>query len=248
MRLRYYLPLVLLWLMTSHIFAAVVAHYELDDNAASTTVVATVSTDGTLNGGDDTNTLHTTDGPGNEITWSMDLDGSADYISVTGTSQTGAYTDSIWFKYDTITSTPYLIGQNGIDRGYYIKSSTVITAAYGTDNDFTVSAMSSGTWYNLIMIRDASDNLHCYLNGTESSTGSIAFTGDFTRSNVGAKSSSGRRFDGKLARYKTWDSDETSNVSAIYAEGVATGGTVADPLGGGANPIQTGPAFFGRKR
>lgn len=203
-----------------------IRHLELDDNAASTTVVATVGADATLEGGDNTS-AKAASGPGGSITWSLDLNGTDDAINV-GTTEfatSTAFTISLWLRPDVLT-TRQVLGRAGSSfRGLTLFSATEFRVETSLANyTFAVPTMTAGTWYHLYITRTPSNSLRLWLNGTESSTGALTGTGILTFDRIGRRVST--YFDGAFSQYRLWDSDETADVATWYAEGVGGGSSL----------------------
>src|SRR5689334_12249072 len=95
---------------------ALIQHWKLDDNAASTTVVATVGNNGTLNGGDNTSVKHSATGPGTGITSSFDMNGTDDFIDIAGASLSfasgTAFSVSLFFQSDDNSATRNFTGRS----------------------------------------------------------------------------------------------------------------------------------------
>lgn len=218
-------------LLSAPCFGALTQHWELDDNAASTTVVATVGTNVALAGGDNTSVVHSTDAPGNLITASFDLDGSADYLDTStliSRALNNAYSLSLWVKFDSVTSQPIFGRVDNANHRMTLANSTTIEVRGTSTLTYTISAVSTGVWYNILLTFDASNNCRVFVNGTESPTGSQVGTG--ISSLVIGKSLSSF-LDGHVAWVKRFDSDESANAGTIHAEGVSSGSPVPNMNG-----------------
>ena len=205
---------------------ALVQHWKLDDNAANTTVVATVGNNGTLGGGDNTSVKQTSSGPGGSIAWAFDLNGTDDYVDISGAtwSPAGPWTASLWVNLDGVTSN-FVAGRVASSYRYLriLNSTTIVVATSYSDKSFTVPTMSTGTWYHVFIVKDASNNVHLYLNGTESSSGGLAdYTGQWTLDAIGRRGT--YYFNGRITQVRLWNSDESASVATWYAEGVTSGG------------------------
>lgn len=205
---------------------ALTSFWPLDDNAASTTIVATTGSNGTLEGGDNTDAKDVT-GPGNLITAGLALNGTDDAIVVSGftLSAGSAGSISIWFRPDSF-SIAYLIAANASNANGSISASdsTTIRIRPGisaTGTNFTVPTMSTGTWYHLLVAKDASDNYRVFLNGEESSSGTQVNTNAWAAiTRIGRNATAFAA--GAFAYAKRFDTDESANAAALYAEGAAS--------------------------
>lgn len=205
---------VLLWGAWAE--GALVAHWKLDDADASTTVIATVGTNGTA--GVNTNTMDAS-GPGGLIIGAFDIANTsarAVTISVTGRTAGQAYSVSGWSNGDVTNAIIVGTGSGSVAHTYYIASSTTVAVkGTSTTRTFTVPAMDTSTWYNVVVTFDASDNCRVFVNGTESSTGAQTLAESFIPTRIGWSNV----VHGSLLSYiKMFDSDESANVAALYAE------------------------------
>jgi hypothetical protein len=213
---------------------ALLHHWKLDDNAASTTVVATVGTNASLLGGENTNTKQAGTGPGGLINSSFALDGIDDQIDISAAAFSRATTlpwsYSVWFKMNTIGAHGLIGVQSSSNSRVITQLDTQILVRITTSVFFDVPTMSTGVWYHLLVTKNSSNQLRLFLNGTESTTGALAGgTSTFSPNRLGNGSLGGAWIDGSLAWAKLFNTDESSNVATLYAEGVSAGG------GGGAN-------------
>lgn len=203
---------------------ALTRHWKLDDNAASTVIVATVGADGTLEGGDNTSAKATT-GPGASITAALDLNGTDDGIQVAAISfASGAeYSLSIWFKLDS-SGVGFLWGlsTNATNSSVRVTADTTIIVRQGaTNSTFTVPALGTTNWHHCLVTKTTGDSVRLFLDGTESSTGALSNTATMAPNRIG-RTSTGFH-DGKLAWAKVFNTDESANVATLYAEGVTSG-------------------------
>lgn len=209
--------------------AALVAHWKLDDNAASTTVVATVGSDGTLQGGDNTSDKATT-GPGGSITGALQLNGSDDYVSLASVNPGGTSSYSVWFKCDVTASAFTVLGgsSSGANQFIYANSDTTIVTRGGAtpSASFTVPAMGT-TWHHLLVVwTNSGVDCRVFLDGTESASGTQATSSNLTLTKIGARAATPANFfDGAIAQVKVYNTDESANVATLYAEGTGGGGS-----------------------
>ncbi len=209
-----------------------VQHWKCDDNAASTTVVATVGTNGTLEGGDNTS-AKTVAGPGGSITAGFDLNGTDDAITIAASgisfATSTAFSVSFWAEWDL--STGRVMGRSDGLTSRIAKTTDTNIAwvnSTGTAVNFTVPSLGTTAWCHVLITRTTGNSMRCFLNGTESSSGAQSAAGTFAPTYLGRQSSNFH--DGKFAQVKIFDSDESANVAALYAEGV-TSGTAYDETG-----------------
>ena len=107
-------------------------------------------------------------------------------------------------------------------------------AAYG--NSLVVRNMGSpgsaggsivtGTWYNVLLIRDSSNVVKLYVDGSQAEAIAalrelLHFHGSELGQPAGGSGAGGTFFNGHLDEIAFWDSDQTSNLAAIYNSGVA---------------------------
>jgi hypothetical protein len=208
---------------------ALVQHWKLDDNAASTTVVATVGTNGTLLGGDNTS-AKTTAGPGGSITSGFDLNAVDDAVDISGASLSfaagSAFSVNLWTEFDL--STGRMVGNNGgIGNSRIAKTADTtiqVGNSTGTNLSFTVASLGTTLWRHILVTKTTGNSMRVFVDGVESSSGAQAFTGTFAPNRLGVQGSTFH--DGKLAWVKVFDDDQSANVAALYAEGVSAGGVI----------------------
>lgn len=192
------------------------------DNTASTTVVASVGTNGTLEGGDNTSAISVSDGPGTALLRSLDLDGTNDAVNIASSSISFASGDnwsvSVWFKIDSFAANNAIIGRSDANTSRLQIQSTGnsfrVTLSSG-DNDFTIPTVSTGTW-NHVLLTYAAGSLRLFLNGTESSTGTVSVSQAFAPTYFGRTFNF--KMNGKMCDVRIYNSNESSNVIAIMAE------------------------------
>jgi len=203
---------------------ALIRHLKLNDNAASTTVIATVGVDGSLGGGDNTSAKQTS-GPGGSITYAFDLNGTDDRVilgaaDVYDFTTSTAFSVSLWFNADVLSG--YLIGRAGSDfRGISIASTTTIRLeTSGSSITFTVPTMTTGTWYHIFVTRTTGQSARVWLNGVESSSGALSLNNNFTFDSIGRRNTT--YFNGRVSEFLLWNTDESANILTYYNEGVST--------------------------
>lgn len=206
--------------------ATLVQHWKLDDNAASTTVVATVGSNASLLGGDNTSAKATT-GPGGTITAGFDLNGSDDSINATISSvgPSAAFSVSAWAKFDSASAGP--ITGTISDANSRIEKTSDTNIQYqnnsGLTLNFTVPSLGTTNWHHILFTRTSGNSCKLYVDGTQSSSGAQTLANGYGPSRIGRGGTS-NFFDGKLAQVKIFNSDESANVASLYAEGSGGGG------------------------
>jgi hypothetical protein len=207
---------------------ALVAHWKCDDNAASTTVVATVGSNATLQGGDNTS-AKTVAGPGGSITAGLQLNGTDDHIDISATglsfANSTAYSVSIWFKRAGTIARLIGVDNNASGRIIGLTDTSIRTInAAGTSDDFTVPSMGTAAWHHLLLTRTAGNSGRVFLDGVESSTGALTVDGASGAWDSIGQNASSFTNGFSVAQVKIFDSDESANVATLYAEGVSAGG------------------------
>ena len=109
------------------------------------------------------------------------FDGSGDYLTWTGSAVgSSQFSFECWFYATSgFASIQAMFGPNSATNGgisIRLASATSIRIdRLGVgDSQFTVPTMVTNQWYHLVACRDASNNTTVFLNGTRSSTGTIA--------------------------------------------------------------------------
>lgn len=205
---------------------ALILHLPMDDNAASTTVVAAVGTNGVLEGGDNTS-AKTTAGPGGIIAAGFDLNAVDDAINISANSLSfgsgSAWSMSGWCKSDGVVSRFVGIAGGLTDRILKVNDTLIrINNNSGSNFDYTVASIGTTDWWHLLVTKTAGDSMRVFKNGVESSTSAQSFTGSFSPTYIGRQTTNFH--DGKLSYFKFFNSDESANAATLYAEGVTVAG------------------------
>jgi len=204
---------------------AVSNHWKLDDNdAASTTVVATVGSNGTLRGGDNTSDKAAA-GPGGSITASFLLNGTDDDVAISGADLAinVAASFDCWFKISSLVTNMGVLGNNASSvHSVRITTDTSISirSSPGSSQTFTVPSLGTG-WHHLLLTKTSGNSWRLFIDAVESSTGAIASAGSITPPNIGVGSATGQWFNGNIANARFHDTDESANAATWYAEGGA---------------------------
>jgi hypothetical protein len=207
--------------------SAQVQQWNLQDNAASTTVVAAVGTNATLVGGDNTSAKSST-GPGGSYALAFDLNGTDDGVdmSASALSYTSgqAWSISIWADFDA--SSGPLIGRTTQNPGIVKSSDTVIQVRDGSANtlSFTVPSMGTTSWHHFLITKTTGNSTRVFMDGAESSSGAQTLPATFAPQAIGYRN--GVFMDGKVSGVKVFADDQSANVAALYAEGFSSGGPI----------------------
>lgn len=197
---------------------ALIHHWPLSDNAASTTVAATVGTNATAN--TNTDTL-TTAGPGGQIAAGFDFDGTAEEVDISAASVSfasgSAFSVSCWVEFDAATGRFVGISGAAIHRVAKTSDTVIQVQSSTTTLSFSVPSLGTTLWHHVLVTRDASNNCRLFVDGAESSSGAQSLPGTFAPTRLARSNTS--YFDGKIAGVKIFDTDESANVAALYAEG-----------------------------
>lgn len=206
---------------------ALTQHWPLNDNAASTTVVATVGNNAALLGGDNTSAKSVA-GPGNLATHGFSLNGTDDAIDITGANISFgsgvACSFSAWFK--KVAGVLCIFGTTSATSSNSIRitaDTTVIVRPASTGLTYTIPNIADGAWHHILVTRDTSNNWRVFIDGVESVTGSQAGAAAMTLGNTIARVGLVNTdfSDGAFSYLKVFDSDESANVATLYAEGIA---------------------------
>lgn len=122
---------------------------------------------------------------------SISIGGSGNELSIPASTDwafgTGDFTIDYWIRY-TSTVGRYHMGTGAGANQWAIdqNSTTTIRMVFNAvSQTFTVPTMSAGTWYHIAVVRSG-NNLRLFVDGTESTTGSLDVTGvDITDSTTG---------------------------------------------------------------
>ena len=238
-----------------------VGHWELQDNAASTTVVATVGTDGTLTNSGNTSASSVT-GPGGSYPLALSLDGTNDFISLTTGNaavlqNVGAWTAAAWIKTSDSSSTIFSAQTSGtgfraaieITAGTFSTRSRSSNAGsiYGRA---TVATYNDGNWHHVAGVVDiANDTVDLYVDGsliasTTLTGGTIAWTTSATANDASSnvwigQYNSGTYYAGDLADVRVYQRElVAADISDLYALGSS---------GSSSRLLLTNAAYFGRQ-
>ena len=187
-----------------------------------------------------TNPLNTDGNPatgtGINSLYSMDFNGSSDYIDVGNPTElqlTGAFSVSAWIKTTNTITAGVIVGKDGVDphstRSYQIqhtasgearfvifKSSSVVELVTGT------TIINDGNWHNIIGINDGA-NLKIYVDGTLEDTnvgGGGTIQNGTANLNIGRRQGNGANeleFSGKIDEVAIFNRAlESTEIAALY--------------------------------
>lgn len=160
--------------------------------------------------------------------YSVSHDGLDDYINLTSSiSFTGAFTISTWIKPSGSGTRMFLGKLAGTNFYIYIGNTGGLTIVIASGSGLSTSGVtvSNDTWYNIIIIRDASNNVTIYVNGVSRATGSRS--GTATTNVINHPSYA---YSGLIDEVAMWDSDQTANLASIYNSGVPSDLSTLSPL------------------
>jgi len=165
-------------------------------------------------------------------TKSIDLDGVDDRVLLgSGFVASSEFTISFWMRPQAfgVNGAQYVIGQWGVNPNnikldqagqihFKIGGTTKIfsEAAQGGSNNLVLDV-----WQHILFIRDASNVIKCFRNGTSYGSPSGASNSNtLTYNSFGRVITNTFGFRGGLDEIAFWNSDQSSNVSTIYNGGV----------------------------
>ena len=144
-------------------------------------------------------------------------------------SLSGAFTVSFWIKPLSGNEAFFMTGVAGTGAGgFYL---VWYGPAYGNqlivrDTNLVINTgtdtLTGSSWSHIALIRDSSNNVKAYINGvqrgpTDSSGATTTVDIQYLGSNI---TSAGNSLHGNMDEVALWDSDQTSNLAAIYNSGV----------------------------
>lgn len=163
------------------------------------------------------------------------VDSSADRVQVSDSSSldiTGSLSMSLWFKANTLGNGGRILAKNGDtwwQPNYYFftpSSGTVRFGVYtGSFDECDVSGLSTGKWYNAVLVFEAGNTLKGYINGTEKCSVSGVGNDPVTSSQVltigsAYNGSSRSEFQGSIDEARLYNRSLSSQeVSQLYFMG-----------------------------
>lgn len=200
----------------------ILLHLNLADNAASTTVVAQVGSNGTLLGGDNTSVKSTT-GPNANIAAAFDLNGSDDAVDISANSisfaSASAFSVRALVKFDQAVG--QLLGLSSSANSRISKSTDTelrVVGGSGTIRAYAVPSLGTTNWHDIVVTRTTGNATRLWCDGTESSSGSQSLAEAFAPNRIGSASTFFH--DGKLAAATVWSRELSSaEVAELYNGG-----------------------------
>ena len=153
--------------------------------------------------------------------WSLDFDGTDDYINTGLYNLTAPFAISIWFQADGMTSGVYrTLFSHSSDLRIYTINKTLYES--GTETSYLFSASSTSGWQHLVLVDDDS-NRSMYLNGSvilsnykTSSDSTAQSVGVF----IGEWSATSRPMKGRLSEVSVFSSAlSSSEIETMYNNG-----------------------------
>jgi hypothetical protein len=203
---------------------ALIHHWKLNETDG-TTATATVGTNGTY--ARDAFQTKRFIGPGNGITVSQEfVAASADAVTIApGTFAAGSVVSfSIFAKFNL--STGNLWGIAGDGTGIRKNSDTEIQVIGEDAGDvvFTVDSLGTTSWHHILVTFSAANAVRVFIDGVESGTGAQTLAEARSMNRIGRRLTTS--FTGYLAWAKVFNSDESANAAALYAEAIASAAAI----------------------
>ena len=168
--------------------------------------------------------------------YSLEFSGSLEYISTSDivVDYTTGWSISFWFNANTIGQDSLMGRWDSNWRGAYLSNSGTELRWYdGSNKTFTIPTVSTSEWHNAVFIND-NGTLKCYLDGTESSTGSLTSNFNLTINRMGGGTSGWggiADFDGKMAQCCVFETALTpTQITALYNSGTPVNPLALTPL------------------
>ena len=149
--------------------------------------------------------------------YSMNFDGTDDYIQFEDISLTGEFTISAWIKLDGLANETVLGDASDSDWIRFDDANDITIEIAG--NAITVtnsSAFSTGSWIHFAAVRNGSNVITFYKNGSALSTTGTR-SGTFAPISIGRKTGSATYFDGNIEEVALFNTDlSASAIQTIY--------------------------------
>lgn len=192
--------------------------------AASTSVPDEVgANDGTLIGGDNTNTAGVAEtGPTSWLPNALHFDGTSDYVQWgSGIDLTGEFTIAFWVYRDASGTAMPLIGDDETSNNYIRFRSVEYQIEYriaGNANTTGNAGLADATWYHVAITRDSSNNIDVYRDGSLVLDNNSVAAGTFPLDTIAATNGGGGKLDGIMAQVGIADEALTAtDIAQLYA-------------------------------
>ena len=154
---------------------------------------------------------------------SVEFDGTNDYMQLDSElTFTGEFTFSFWIKPISGNEGFISTGSSGasgpwVDWYGSAYGNKLVVDGMGSISG-AVDSMTAGSWYHAAVIRDSSNGVKAYLNGSQIGSSS-SFSGTAEFEYFAARAGPATHLNGNLDEIAFWDSDQTSNLATIYNSG-----------------------------
>ena len=173
--------------------------------------------------------------------YSLDFDGSSQYIDFTEQNYSGAFSMSFWVNPIEFTSNnrAFLVSDDTNNHFIWLLSNTDIRLKInGSQHIFTESGGNDivpSTWQNITITRDDSNNVNCFRNSLAfGSSGSISGTFDINK--IARAYAGNWMYQGKITEASVFDyALSASQVTELYGTGSAIGNPMA--ITNGRKPV-----------
>jgi hypothetical protein len=133
------------------------------------------------------------------------VDGFNDYISTPLFNISSAVSVSVWIKNVALDSIVFGASGSGVNYAnseyiFYYYSNTALRIQgnnAGPFKEYYFSNINLNTWHNLVMTRDASNNMRVYFNGIGSTTGALSYSGTMQMNQIGRYSTFNNIYNAK---------------------------------------------------
>ena len=153
----------------------------------------------------------------------MDFDGSNEINLSPVQSLTNEFSISIWVKPDVLNNLQVILG-NEVSDWIRLNSAGQITFRINGNNPSSenFNAISgnnlvANVWQHLLFIRDSSDDIRIYRNGSLFSTNAYNQAAAFSVGKIGART--GVYYSGEVSNLAIWNTDQSTNKDNIYNNG-----------------------------
>ena len=176
--------------------------------------------------------------------FSLDFDGTNDKVTFSDIVASGEFTLSFWMKPKSFfhNTNVFPFGQESGAANYFMILNTNDDGGTSTrklllriDSSQTKVEETSGNnvvlnqWNNIVIVRDSSNNIQFFRNGATFGS-SYSESNTLTLNSIGRVINSSYGFQGGMDEFAVWNSNQTSNVSTIYSEGLPSDLSSLSPL------------------